>query len=680
VAEESLLVANLGRLPAAERARQLALLGASSLTVLRARLRPAIRTSCSATACVVRITRQSLDGRNHLALELRLDPRKAIAAVIGAAVTVRARSGGVVHLRLRIATDAAPLTPLARGQIFNHDFLAFLEHARAGQDSALSAARSSRGVIDSTPIVRYRRLEREVRSVELLASEEKLMAGLPNFATYFGRDMLMAALMMRPIWSGVMSERVIASVLERLGPDGDVSHEEALGEQAIREAANDYNVLATEYFRVARTGRRVLADSILGRARGLLRDLQLIRQNYHMIDDEFQLPVLVARYLADSSVSAARKRTFLQQRAGTGASHLALLLREMALVAEKALPYTRDSAAIHLVGFVRRDSSHWRSASWRDSDAGYGNGRFAMDINAIWVPEALASIATIATALPAIGVSRQALDSIAPEILGTPLGRYLADPTSLKGAIETWRGARRHFLVTLGPREIQERIAAKLAWLPPAERQYWGETLAQPVVARDSLTFLALSLDAVGRPIPIVNTDPATELFLRNLTAGILEGETTPDAVRRELEAFVRPYPVGLFVDGLGPVVANDAYASQQVWEVFRRDPYHSPRVVWGREVNLLLLGLARQITAGFDASGRLRDLSLGPYVEMLRDALERTRAAVTASGLEHSELWSYQIEGGRLQPIRYGGGSDLQLWSSTDLAVQFMLSRLPQP
>ena len=27
------------------------------------------------------------------------------------------------------------------------------------------------------------------------------MAGLPNFATYFGRDMMMTALMMRPIWT-----------------------------------------------------------------------------------------------------------------------------------------------------------------------------------------------------------------------------------------------------------------------------------------------------------------------------------------------------------------------------------------------------------------------------------------------------------------------------------------------
>ena len=69
------------------------------------------------------------------------------------------------------------------------------------------------------------------------------MAGLPNFATYFGRDMLMTALMMRPVWRPAMSEHVIASVLRKLSPRGDVSHEEALGGQAIRENAAEYNGL-----------------------------------------------------------------------------------------------------------------------------------------------------------------------------------------------------------------------------------------------------------------------------------------------------------------------------------------------------------------------------------------------------------------------------------------------------
>jgi hypothetical protein len=656
VAEESLLVANLARLPAAEQQRQLPLLRARSLTALRARLQPALASSRSDTLWTVRIQRPSLDGRNRLLLELRGDAREGTPRVTGRSVQVQARSGKPVRLTVRIATDAAPLTPLGRDQIFNRPFLDFLAKARA----------------DPAAVMRYRRLERDVRSVELLSSQEKLMAGLPNFATYFGRDMMMSALMMRPIWSGAMSEHVIASVLRKLGPKGDVSHEEALGGQAIREAAADYNALLSDHFRFARGGQRARADSVLGRARDLLRNMQATRENYHMMDDEFQLVVLEARYLADRSLPTDRKRSFLLARPNGGASRLALMLREMALVATETQPYVRDPIATNLVSFVKRDSTHWRSASWRDSDAGYANGRFAMDINAIWAPIALASIAEIRSSLQAAGLRPEALDSIAPEIAGTPLPQYLADSAALQKAVDTWRGARRHFMVALDRGTMESRIRAKLAWLPEAERSYWEKAITSAGEIRDSLGFLALSLDAEGHPIPIVNTDPATGLFL--------DPTMKPDVDLGDVDPFMRPYPVGLLVNGLGPVVANDAYAPRRVWETFGKDAYHSPRVVWGREVNLLLLGLADHIAAAFDASGRLRDRSLEPYVRVLNDALQRTLAAVNASGLKHNELWSYRIEGERLIPTRYGTSSDVQLWSTTDLAVQFVLSRLPRP
>ena len=127
----------------------------------------------------------------------------------------------------------------------------------------------------------------------------------------------------------------------------------------------------------------------------------------------------------------------------------------------------------------------------------------------------------------------------------------------------------------------------------------------------------------------------------------------------------MRAYPVGLFVDRLGPLVANDAYAPPSVWEAFDKDRYHSPHVVWGREVNLFMLGLAKEISSSTDKS----------YVNELRTALNRTNAAVEASGLKHTELWSYEIVGGQLHPIRYGAATDIQLWNVTDLAVQFVLS-----
>jgi hypothetical protein len=676
VTEESLLVANVARLPAEERDRHLALLGADSLAELRARLQPLMTPLAGDTTWTLRIKRPSLDGRNHLALELRGDPRETSMVVVGRAVSIRARAGAGIQLTLRVETDGTPLTPLDRDKIFNDAFREFLASAHAAHDTAMLSTGSSLQGPDSAVVARYRRLEREVRSVELLSSEEKLMAGLPNFATYFGRDMLMTALMMRPIWSTAMSEHVIASVLRKLGPSGEVSHEEALGGQAIRENAAEYNDLLADYFRAVRQGRPDSADSNLVLAGDLLRKLQTTRENYHMLDDEFQLPVLESRYLGDPQVSVARRRAFLVAPEG-GSSRLRLMLREMALVAAETRPYVDDAQPMNLVSFVRRDSSHWRSASWRDSDAGYANGRFAMDINAIWAPRALESMAAILATLPALGFPRRVLDSIAPEVGGTPLAEYARDSTALRRAIEVWRGARRHFLVTVSPQDIARRTRAKLAWLPAAERSYWQKVMTTQGAARDPLEFLALSLDASGRPIPVVNTDPSTDLFLDRYTPG-LEGGMKPEAVLQDVSAFMRAYPAGLLIEGLGPVVANDTYAPMRVWERFRSDTYHSPRVVWGREVNLLFLGLANQIAGAFDAAGQLRDPGLAQYVRTLDGALRRSLDAVNASRLEHNELWSYRIEGGRLLPTRYGAGSDVQLWSTTDLAVQYVLAKLP--
>ncbi len=654
VAEESLLVANVARLPEGERQKHLDLLSAPSVTALRVRLQPALASSKTDSLWTVRVRRPSLDGRTRLVMELEVDPRTTAVRVAGQVVWLRALTDSAVHMRVRITTDAATLTPLARDQIFNPGFLEFLGGVKD----------------DSVGDLRRRRLEREVRSVELLSTEEKLMAGLPNFATYFGRDMMMTALMMRPIWRPEMSEHVIAGVLRKLGPGGDVSHEEALGGQAIRENGDEYNHRIADYFRSVRAGKQARADSALASARAILADLQKVRENYHMIDDEFQLPVLAARYLADSAIAADRKRAFLLDTAGTGESRLGRLLREMALVSAMTGPYALDPVATNLVSFEKRDSTHWRSASWRDSDAGYANGRFAMDVNAIWAPRALEAISATIGTLSKLGFTPRQLDSLSPVVGSTPLGDYLADAKSLKRAIETWRGARRHFEVAFGPGEIQLRVGARLAWLPPEERRYWEKAMTDQGELGDSIGFLALSLDSIGRPIPVVNTDAATDLFLG--------GDTNPGTVLAEVEPFARPYPVGLFVGGLGPVVANDAYASREVWERFRKDAYHGPRVVWGREVNLILLGLAGKLSLAYDSSGRLRDPTLEPYVQSLSQALDRTLAAVQASGLEHSELWSYRIEKGNLVPTRYGSGSDVQLWSTTDLAVQFALSHLP--
>jgi hypothetical protein len=203
--------------------------------------------------------------------------------------------------------------------------------------------------------------------------------------------------------------------------------------------------------------------------------------------------------------------------------------------------------------------------------------------------------------------------------------------------------------------------------MPAAERLVWNDAAA----SRDSITFLAVALDASGRPIGVANTDPATGIFLGDREDTRRASDSADvEALLNDVRMFVRPYPAGLLVEGVGPVTANDAYAPASVWRTFERDPYHGPRVVWGREVNLFLLGLSNRLA-------RLPGDSLvAPHEEELRSALRTVREAVQASGFR-SELWSYEVRDGRVVPVRYGTGSDVQLWSTSDLAVQFALWRL---
>jgi hypothetical protein len=293
-----------------------------------------------------------------------------------------------------------------------------------------------------------------------------------------------------------------------------------------------------------------------------------------------------------------------------------------------------------------------------------------MDVNAIWVPHAVASIGVIVQGLRSLGYD---LDSIAGSHAalapGTPLGTWLRDPSALGRAAEAWRGAERHFVVRLGPDEVRAGVNARIAALPDNERRHWMRLLASREPGPDSLNFLAIALDSAGRPIRVANSDPATRLFLESSES---RGPADLSTSVRDAAVFVRRYPVGLLIDGVGPVVANDAYATPAVWAAFERDRYHGPRVVWGREVNLFLLGVANLIMP--DARGRVPNADR--YLGQLQAALAPVEEAVEASGF-HSELWSYEIRVDGAAPVRYGTGADVQLWSTTNLAVQYALWRL---
>ena len=108
--------------------------------------------------------------------------------------------------------------------------------------------------------------------------------------------------------------------------------------------------------------------------RRVLAQFRRVRENYHMMDDEFQLPILEALYLADTTVAPSTSAHSCAE-VETAASHASrCMLREIALVATETPPFARNPLATNLVSFVKSDSTHWRSASWRDSDVGYATG------------------------------------------------------------------------------------------------------------------------------------------------------------------------------------------------------------------------------------------------------------------------------------------------------------------
>jgi hypothetical protein len=289
-----------------------------------------------------------------------------------------------LKLTIKIGTDSPALTPLQQEHIFNSDFGRFYERAKAEHDSLRRS--SVKEANKDERLLRFKRLERQVKSMGLMSSQEKLLAGLPNYATYFGRDMMMSALMLEPIWTPAMLEHVIASVLRKLSPSGEVSHEEGLGSQAIREHAAEYNKLIAAYFQQK-------SDKILPTPK-LLENMQAITENYHMVDDDFQLSVLTARYLSRTDVPADRKRAFLQANSGKpeGVSRLTLLLRNLLYVSQVSRAYVAQPVTENLISFRKLDERRWHAGSWRDSGVGYANGRFAMDINVVWAPQALESM------------------------------------------------------------------------------------------------------------------------------------------------------------------------------------------------------------------------------------------------------------------------------------------------
>jgi hypothetical protein len=72
--------------------------------------------------------------------------------------------------------------------------------------------------------------------------------------------------------------------------------------------------------------KRLIEMGITEKLDDILKNIQQTRENYMMIDDDFQLPAPVAKYINRGDVDDKRKKNFLMRINKIGRSNLELIL------------------------------------------------------------------------------------------------------------------------------------------------------------------------------------------------------------------------------------------------------------------------------------------------------------------------------------------------------------------
>jgi hypothetical protein len=503
----------------------------------------------------------------------------SIEALDGAQVSKEAITGGANgKLRLKVValTGETPLTPIDGTSLLT-----------------ATAARDTRA--------------RDV--LAFLSYREKYLAGSWRFDTYFGRDSLMSLTLLAPVLQNLAIESGIGAVLARLAPNGEVAHEEDIGEFAV--------------LRNSKEGRGPIDTPIY---------------DYGMIDDDFMLAPVTANWLLNSDGRTVAPK-FLSGKNATGERHGDALVRNFLWVVERTAAFAADPKATNLVGLKEGRMT----GQWRDSEEGLGRGRYAYDVNAVFVPAALEAIDRF-------------LDSGLLDTYLTDAQRRTLQQTSNQR--DVWsRKAPPMFTVTLPAEQARDQISAYATGV--------GVDSKAPLAALDSglreqsLTFNALSLDANGKPIPIMHSDDGFALLFTQPTTAQLQ---------RSIDALMRPFPAGLLTP-VGLLVANPVFADRETQSRFDNTAYHGT-VVWSWQQAVFAAGLSRQL-ARTDLPADLRT-----RLEAARSQL--WKAIDAGRELRSSELWSWSFANGQYRPEAFGQhnthadeSNAAQLWSTVFLSFQ---------
>jgi hypothetical protein len=458
-----------------------------------------VKSSAKLAGNTIEWARPRLDGAAGYALSISVENGE-IRGGQGMPFTLSAsRPGEALRLTITALTGETPLTPIGESRLLE---------ASANDDPR----------------------SREVLS--FLSYEEKLLAGSWRFDTYFGRDTLMSLRLLMPALQPEVLERGLVAVLQRLDGNGEVAHEEDIGEFAVLrhrkqgDAAND----APLY-------------------------------DYKMIDDDFMLAPVAAAYLIEQPRGRARAAKLLAERMPSGERVGAALARNFVWVTRSARAFAQAPKPSNLISL----KPGLNVGQWRDSEDGLAGGRYPFDVNAVFVPAATTAIAQFVHS----GVLKP---YVTPEQQQT-----LASASDIAAV---WsREASGFFRIRLTDADARRQITAYATALGVDPKP------ALDALPAGDLLVDAIALDAQYKPIPVQHSDGGFALLLRDPPAA---------DVAQLVDTMLRPFPAGLLTDA-GLLVANPVFADATRQRQLGRTAYHGT-VVWSWQQALLAAGLEHQL------------------------------------------------------------------------------------
>ncbi|KAH6690381.1 glycogen debranching enzyme [Plectosphaerella plurivora] len=464
----------------------------------------------------------------------------------------------------------------------------------------------------------------QAKSVSFLSYTDKLLAGGWRFLTYFGRDSMISMLLMQTILStgkGGAFEAGISAVLERINrDDGTVAHEEGIGDFATWTNLQR-NVHSSDP-----------------------------SYDYHMIDTDYFLPVLLVDYFFKTEDGKARADEFMATKATINPKNHGLTYHALALAnAEKIMKATAAFAAPG--GQIKENLIHLNNGQgtgeWRDSGSGLGGGRIPYNVNAAIVPAGLRAIAALSQA-----------------------GFFPEHPSwaeEAKLAAQIWEDETLRFFEV----KIEKDDAHGL--LDDYVKSNGFDFPSQASHIDSTVSFYGLALDGSRgiKLVRVMNTDDSFRHFLLNTT----NQEQLSAFLSQTADNILRPFPAGLSTD-VGLLVANPAYGGDRFYsDTFPNTAYHGT-VVWSWQLAMMAAGLGRQLgrceseaVPDFCGDAKLHSRITAAY-NRLWDIIEENQKILS------SEVWSWRYENGRFNALALGELSStesnvVQYWSLTFLAVR---------